>query len=159
MLFALSHTSLVLAQNMKQENAEVFEKVKALIGKQDAAGLYALTDEDFKSHIGWVNFENFSKYGVFAQGTITASTLLNVTSGISTYQLTFPKGDFILKYIDGSNADILEKLLSPADVVRIRPGVCHQLQCVSKTGGKILEISTQHFEEDSYRVMKGDSQK
>ena len=69
------------------------------------------------------------------------------------------EGNFILHYIDGSNADMLQKPLIPGSVVRIQPGVCHQLQCTSQTGGKILEISTQHFELDSYRVMKGDSQK
>jgi len=67
-------------------------------------------------------------------------------------------GEFKLSYIDGSNADVITKELKPGDTVRILPGCCHQLCCISENGGKILEISTQHFEDDSYRVFKGDSQ-
>jgi mannose-6-phosphate isomerase-like protein (cupin superfamily) len=68
-------------------------------------------------------------------------------------------GNFMLKYINGENADIIEKKLLPKEVLRILPGCCHQLECLSEQGGQILEISTQHIETDSYRVMKGDSQK
>jgi mannose-6-phosphate isomerase-like protein (cupin superfamily) len=67
-------------------------------------------------------------------------------------------GDFTFRYIDGTNANVISRSLSIGDVIRILPGCCHQLECTSDTGGKILEISTQHFEEDSYRVMGGDSQ-
>lgn len=40
------------------------------------------------------------------------------------------------------------------DIPRLTP---HRVEAV--TDCRILEISTQHFEDDSYRVAKGDSQK
>jgi quercetin dioxygenase-like cupin family protein len=43
------------------------------------------------------------------------------------------------------------------DVVHIKPCVPHKLIAVEKSS--IMEVSTQHFEEDSYRIQKGDSQK
>jgi mannose-6-phosphate isomerase-like protein (cupin superfamily) len=67
-------------------------------------------------------------------------------------------GQFVFRYIDGNNANIISKTLSVGDVIRILPGCCHQLECINNEGGKILEISTQHFDEDSYRVIPGDSQ-
>ena len=94
---AFLYCTTTIAQDMQQQNSAVFEKVQEQIKKQDATALYALTNEDFKSHIGWVNFENFSKYGLFAQGAISTTSLLNYSDGISTYKLTFPSGDFSLK--------------------------------------------------------------
>ncbi len=89
--------ALLFGQGTQQQNAAVFEKVQALMNKQDAAGIYALTNEDFKSHIGWVNFENFAKFGMFTQGTITGASLLDYKNGISNYKTVFPTGDFSLK--------------------------------------------------------------
>lgn len=66
-------------------------------------------------------------------------------------------GHFIYRWIDTETADTIEILLKPGDVVRQRPGQPHQLESVD--GGKIFEVSTQHFDYDSYRVQKGDSQK
>jgi magnesium-transporting ATPase (P-type) len=43
------------------------------------------------------------------------------------------------------------------DIVEVKTGIPHQLEALEE--GDIFEISTQHFDEDSYRVAKGDSQK
>lgn len=67
------------------------------------------------------------------------------------------KGKFIFKYINGENADIIEEILNEGDCVRIPQYLPHQLEVLSD-GGEIIEISTQHFEEDSIRIIKGDSQ-
>jgi quercetin dioxygenase-like cupin family protein len=66
------------------------------------------------------------------------------------------KGKFIYRWIDTKSADIHEQILTVGDVVRQRPGQPHQI--IATTDGEIFEVSTQHFDEDSYRVMKGDSQ-
>lgn len=53
----------------------------------------------------------------------------------------------------------IEVELNEGDVVHIRPGRSHQLECLSPTGGKIAEGSTEHYESDSYRTAPGDSQR
>jgi mannose-6-phosphate isomerase-like protein (cupin superfamily) len=45
-------------------------------------------------------------------------------------------------------------ILYPGDVIEIPVGLRHQM--FSLTGGELIEISTEHFEDDSYRVIKGD---
>jgi mannose-6-phosphate isomerase-like protein (cupin superfamily) len=65
-------------------------------------------------------------------------------------------GEFIYKWIDTKTAEIYENKLTIGDVVRQRPGQPHQL--IAITDGEIFEVSTTHFDEDSYRIFKGDSQ-
>lgn len=67
------------------------------------------------------------------------------------------KGEFLYRWIDTETAKVHEEYLKPGDVVRQRPGQPHQLE--AKTEGTIFEVSTTHFDSDSYRVWKGDSQK
>ena len=66
------------------------------------------------------------------------------------------EGKFLYRWIDTETAKINGVSLKEGDVVRQRVGQPHQL--VAVTGGVIFEVSTQHFDEDSYRVQKGDSQ-
>jgi len=66
------------------------------------------------------------------------------------------EGTFLIKYIDTKDATLYERELIPGMAIEINPGDPHQL--VSKTGGIIFEVSTQHFDNDSYRIEKGDSQ-
>ena len=65
-------------------------------------------------------------------------------------------GSFIYRWIDTETADIIEQNLKVGDVVRQKPGQPHQLEALSD--GEIFEVSTQHFDSDSYRIIKGDSQ-
>ena len=67
------------------------------------------------------------------------------------------EGEFLYRWIDTETADIYEEELKPGDVVRQLPGQPHQL--MAHTDGSIIEVSTEHFNDDSYRVSKGDSQK
>lgn len=67
------------------------------------------------------------------------------------------KGNFIFRWIDTSNANIITEKLTEGDCIHIPIGLPHQLE--TESGGEIIETSTEHFDEDSYRVMKGDSQK
>ena len=66
------------------------------------------------------------------------------------------KGEFLLKFIDTEDATHYEKRIHVGSVIEINQGDPHQL--IALTEGEILEISTQHFDEDSYRIEKGDSQ-
>ena len=63
-------------------------------------------------------------------------------------------GEFIFKWIDTVTAKQEELLLTPGFVVRIEPGQPHQLEAL--TDGEVFEVSTQHFDSDSYRIEKGD---
>ena len=67
------------------------------------------------------------------------------------------KGEFLYRWIDTETAETIEQKLKPGDVVRQRVGQPHQL--IAVTDGTVFEVSTQHFDEESYRVWKGDSQK
>ena len=66
------------------------------------------------------------------------------------------KGLFIYRWIDTETAETVEQKLIPGDVVRQRPGQPHQLEALIE--GEVFEVSTEHFDSDSYRVWRGDSQ-
>jgi len=66
------------------------------------------------------------------------------------------EGKFLLRYIDTKNATLLEKELTEGMAVEVQQGDPHQL--IALTKGIIFEVSTQHFDDDSYRIEKGDSQ-
>ena len=65
-------------------------------------------------------------------------------------------GEFKYRWIDTETAELHEVKLKEGDVVRQRVGQPHQL--IAETDGTIFEVSSQHFDEDSYRVFPGDSQ-
>lgn len=65
-------------------------------------------------------------------------------------------GNFLLRYIDTTNGEHHEHNLHIGMVIHIPPAQPHQL--IALTEGCIFEVSTQHFDDDSYRVEKGNSQ-
>lgn len=65
-------------------------------------------------------------------------------------------GQFEFRWIDTRTADMHMRVLNVGDIVTNAVGQPHQLICLRE--GDIFEVSTQHFDSDSYRVMKGDSQ-
>ena len=65
-------------------------------------------------------------------------------------------GKFIYRWIDTETAEVVEQVLTKGDIVRQRPGQPHQLEAIE--AGTVFEVSTEHFDVDSYRVWKGDSQ-
>jgi quercetin dioxygenase-like cupin family protein len=65
-------------------------------------------------------------------------------------------GRFRFRYIDTTTATLYETILQKGDVVTNMVGQPHQLIC--EEAGEIFETSTEHFDSDSYRVFKGDSQ-
>jgi mannose-6-phosphate isomerase-like protein (cupin superfamily) len=66
-------------------------------------------------------------------------------------------GKFLFKYINTQNADVIETPLDVGDSITNEIGEPHQIFCIEE--GDIFEVSTTHSDSDSYRVMKGDSQK
>ena len=66
------------------------------------------------------------------------------------------EGEFIYRWINTETAEVNERTLKVGDTVRQYPGQPHQLEAL--TDGVVYEVSTEHFDNDSYRVWKGDSQ-
>jgi len=68
------------------------------------------------------------------------------------------KGDFEYKFIDTETAEGYSLTVSEGDCIHLLPGQPHQMKALTE-GATIFEVSTQHFDSDSYRVKPGDSQK
>lgn len=66
------------------------------------------------------------------------------------------KGRLLLRYYDLTNATQKEREIGLGEVVGIPAGNPHQL--IALEDSTIFEVSTTHSEEDSYRVLPGDSQ-
>ncbi len=64
------------------------------------------------------------------------------------------KGRFRFNWIDTEKGITNSTILNIGNVVTIPIGMPHQLEAV--LDGEIFEISTQHFDSDSYRIFKGD---
>jgi quercetin dioxygenase-like cupin family protein len=64
-------------------------------------------------------------------------------------------GKMLIMHGDSDNyGEAKETLLTAGDVFEVPIGLRHQM--VALTDCNLFEFSTQHFEEDSYRVLKGD---
>lgn len=66
-------------------------------------------------------------------------------------------GLFTLFYTDPKTGEALVKTLYPKDVIEVPQGCVHRLYCVE--AGDIAEFSTEHRDDDSFRIDGGDSQK
>ena len=61
----------------------------------------------------------------------------------------------LLYYGDNDNLDEAKDLiLEPGDKFHIYRGLRHQMVAIAPS--ELFEFSTQHFDDDSYRVIKGD---
>jgi mannose-6-phosphate isomerase-like protein (cupin superfamily) len=65
-------------------------------------------------------------------------------------------GEFLFRWINTTNADVIEETLKIGDTITNFVGDPHQIICLKE--GDIFEVSTTHYDSDSYRVGKGDSQ-
>lgn len=102
---------------------------------------------------------------IFANNERYCGKLLNFTGGKKfsmhyhllkeeTWYVT--KGSFNLHWIDPATAKVHVERLEVGDVIHNLPGHPHQLEALEES--TIFEVSTQHFDYDSYRVFPGDSQ-
>ena len=64
------------------------------------------------------------------------------------------KGSFIYSWIDLATGELRKQPLNQGDTLTIFPYHPHQLEALED--GEIFEVSTQHFDSDSYRIWKGD---
>jgi len=67
------------------------------------------------------------------------------------------KGEFEYKFIDTETAELRSKIVKKGDCIHLMPGQPHQMLALTE-GATIFEVSTQHFDSDSYRVLPGSSQ-
>ena len=64
-------------------------------------------------------------------------------------------GKILLKYSDGDEIAYADEIiLSRGDKFHIYRGLRHQMFAIEDT--ELFEFSTQHFDEDSYRIISGD---
>lgn len=64
-------------------------------------------------------------------------------------------GKLILRYSEDDDlANAYEIILNPGDKFHIPQGLRHQMESLEDT--ELFEFSTQHFDEDSYRLERGD---
>ena len=67
-------------------------------------------------------------------------------------------GKMLLRYTtwlgNEDSSAIKETILTPGDVFEIPPRLAHQM--IALEDSELFEFSTEHFEEDSYRIVKGD---
>ena len=67
------------------------------------------------------------------------------------------KGEFEYKYIDTETSELRSKIVREGDCIHLMPGQPHQMLALQE-GSCIFEVSTQHFDSDSYRILPGASQ-
>ena len=64
-------------------------------------------------------------------------------------------GKMIVRYSESDElSDAEELLLEPGMNFYIYPGLRHQMEAVEDS--ELYEFSTEHFDEDSYRIVRGD---
>ena len=64
-------------------------------------------------------------------------------------------GELIVKFSDQDDIEKAEELiLTPGDNFYVYPGLRHQM--IALKPSELFEFSTEHFDSDSYRVIKGD---
>ena len=64
-------------------------------------------------------------------------------------------GKILLKYSDHDDINnAKETILSKGDSFHVYRGLKHQMLAIEDT--ELIEFSTQHFDDDSYRLVKGD---
>jgi quercetin dioxygenase-like cupin family protein len=64
-------------------------------------------------------------------------------------------GKLIVRYSDeDSLGEAKDLVLMPGETFYVYPGLRHQMEAIEDS--ELFEFSTEHFEEDSYRIIKGD---
>ena len=63
------------------------------------------------------------------------------------------KGAFQFDWIDTENGERCITQIQEGDVIEIKKGLPHQLTALTE-GATVFEVSTQHFDDDSYRIYR-----
>lgn len=125
--------------NMKKTTVEI--KKPKLVEKAWGYELWIHNEEDYCGKI--LHFNKNAKFSMH----------FHVKKDETWY---ISSGEFVLHGIDTETAKKYSRVLKVGDVVEVKKGIPHQLQALEE--GDVFEVSTEHFDEDSYRVSKGDSQ-
>jgi mannose-6-phosphate isomerase-like protein (cupin superfamily) len=74
---------------------------------------------------------------------------------LKTESFYLHKGRLKIRVKDSVDSDRLDEFeISPGDCMDVVPGFVHQMEALEDS--ELFEFSTQHFETDSYRLVKGD---
>ena len=65
------------------------------------------------------------------------------------------KGKFLLHWIETSNGNMHTEYLNIGDVITNERGAPHQVLAL-EDDSQLFEVSTKHYDDDSYRIWKGD---
>jgi mannose-6-phosphate isomerase len=64
-------------------------------------------------------------------------------------------GRLVVRVKESPRSEVIEEfMMHPGDCMDVPPGLVHQMEALEDA--ELLEFSTQHFEEDSHRLVKGD---
>jgi mannose-6-phosphate isomerase-like protein (cupin superfamily) len=127
---------------MDEKNIKILSKYDNLVHKKAwGEEIWIHNDENYCGKI--LKFKHGSKFSMHFH-----------VHKIETWYVN--KGEFMLNHINTEDAEFKNIKLKEGDIIEIPRGVPHQL--IAVTNAEIFEISTQHFENDSYRISKGDSQ-
>lgn len=140
---------------------------KLVLGKP--AGDYyiddkGINDKDFFENIREIVDKGWGYEEILVNTSKYCSKILHMNKGkklswhyhkIKDETFYVENGKVILYY--GNNEDILlanTKILNPGDTFHIPTGLIHRLEALENS--RIFEFSTEHFDNDSYRILKGD---
>jgi mannose-6-phosphate isomerase-like protein (cupin superfamily) len=74
---------------------------------------------------------------------------------LKTESFYLHKGRLKIRVKESVDSDRLDEFdISPGDCMDVAPGLVHQMEALEDS--ELFEFSTQHFETDSYRLVKGD---
>ena len=74
---------------------------------------------------------------------------------LKTESFYLHKGRLIIRVKESVDSNRLDEFeIAPGDCMDVAPGVVHQMEALEDS--ELFEFSTQHFETDSYRLIKGD---
>jgi mannose-6-phosphate isomerase-like protein (cupin superfamily) len=74
---------------------------------------------------------------------------------LKTESFYLHKGRLKIRVKESAESDRLDEFeILPGDCMDIAPGLVHQMEALEDS--ELFEFSTQHFETDSYRLVKGD---
>ncbi len=124
---------------------------------------FAMPIDDFITHPE-IHKKGWGRELWIANGNLYCSKILEIIEGKQCsihYHKLKDETFYILEgrvrmelYYDPHPAEPTTVIMMPNDTVHIPKLLAHRFYGLEDS--KILEVSTQHFEEDSYRILKGD---
>jgi mannose-6-phosphate isomerase-like protein (cupin superfamily) len=74
---------------------------------------------------------------------------------VKTESFYLESGRLLVRLMPSPESEAIEELeMTPGTCMDIPPGLVHQMEALEDA--ELFEFSTQHFENDSYRLVKGD---